>query len=57
MPVALRRRRRHCEGKQGRECMQLASLAGGLLVVLGGVAQAAEGDDLVGTGNGVNVRA
>ena len=37
--------------------MRLASLAGGLLVALGGIAHAAEGDDLVVTGDGVNVRA
>jgi len=37
--------------------MRLASLAGGLLVALGGIAHAAEGDDLVVTGEGVNVRA
>ena len=37
--------------------MRFASLAGGLLLVLGGIAQAAEGDDLVVTGEGVNVRA
>ena len=37
--------------------MRFASLAGGLLVVLGGIAHAAEGDHLVVTGEGVNVRA
>jgi len=37
--------------------MRSASLAGGLVVVLGGIALAAEGDDLVVTGEGVNVRA
>jgi Bacterial SH3 domain len=37
--------------------MRIASLASGLLVLLGGLAQAAEGDGLVVTGEGVNVRA
>jgi hypothetical protein len=37
--------------------MQLPSLAGGLLLVVGGIAHAAEGDSLVVTGEGVNVRA
>jgi hypothetical protein len=36
--------------------MRIASLASGLLVLLGGLAQAAEGDGLVVTGEGVNVR-
>ena len=37
--------------------MRFATLASGLLVLLGGIAQAAEGDGLVVTGEGVNVRA
>jgi hypothetical protein len=37
--------------------MRFARLASGLLVVLGSIAHAAEGDDLVVTGSGVNVRA